>query len=576
MSSLRADLGYRPLKQEPDYDRRPSWRSVSSSSTDSSDSADSADSADEARYAAANSVSTRRVRLGLWLSLKSLVVFTSLVALSPYRLTIRRVYTCPDPYVARPDSLTVSRHRSEPFEIPSILPEFSMSIVHDTTVCNAFELTISRLDKEHCAFVEANERPSKDDMTTAFAKKYLGPDQFATQIDGAERIELDTPTEYLGNCEYLYRFRLSNGGPIWMNVTHNTRNYLALEEVDPKPDYRQITELLQMPLLREPVQLDLCDASCPTHLGPRLGFDVPPVFPSTSPLALAEKAHADLPSCHDAAVAGTLEGSYIPAPLYDLVYPAYPIPYSMMYNRTTSGQYEWVPQGCRWRHDGVRFSNRHETCWEKPHKAFLVGDSHSRALYDIVTNRFDGDGSIAIDSVKMDEKAYSRGGLSIDYHWDPFLESVFTCEEHGQYDSIATSVGTHQGAWRYPYTEQLVEELDLKLGNIADMARKCHGFPPLDRSDGAPDLQHFAANGAEKSTTKLPTLIYLNLPAQAQHHLWHDMRTGPRITYWNNRLRAVAERNGFTVIDVEGYTAPGAIDQRNADGIHCRNHRTDR
>lgn len=103
------------------------------------------------------------------------------------------------------------------------------------------------------------------------------------------------------------------------------------------------------------------------------------------------------------------------------------------------------------------------------------------------------------------------------------------------------------------------------------MARKCHGFPPLDRSDGASDSQRLAAvaDAAEKSTTKLPTLIYLNLPAQAQHHLWHDMRTGPRITYWNNRLRAVAERSGFTVIDIEGYTAPGAIDQRNADGIHC-------
>lgn len=137
-----------------------------------------------------------------------------------YRLALERQYTCPNPRLALPTSLLDPRHLSAPVPLPSTSPDFSLTLTYDTTVCNAFSLTISRTDKAHCAAVEASIEPSADPALSTWIKERLGPDSFIVQVDGAERRMDHTPTRYVGACEYAFEFRLANAGPVWVNATH--------------------------------------------------------------------------------------------------------------------------------------------------------------------------------------------------------------------------------------------------------------------------------------------------------------------------------------------------------------------
>ena len=119
-----------------------------------------------------------------------------------YRLALERQYTCPNPRLALPTSLLDPRHLSAPVPLPSTSPDFSLTLTYDTTVCNAFSLTISRTDKAHCAAVEASIEPSADPALSTWIKERLGPDSFIVQVDGAERRMDHTPTRYVGACEY--------------------------------------------------------------------------------------------------------------------------------------------------------------------------------------------------------------------------------------------------------------------------------------------------------------------------------------------------------------------------------------
>lgn len=135
------------------------------------------------------------------------------------QLALRPRYDCPSPLTPRSARATPLRRPSAPLVLPAALPEFSVSITYDTAVCNSFDVVISRLDKWRCAEVEADAAPTNHSAFLDFARTRLGPDTFHILIDGAERLAEEVPTEYLGSCEYLHRFRLNNAGRVWMNAS---------------------------------------------------------------------------------------------------------------------------------------------------------------------------------------------------------------------------------------------------------------------------------------------------------------------------------------------------------------------
>jgi len=128
-----------------------------------------------------------------------------------------RPYTCPNPFVPRPDAPSL-KSRSSALTLPTLSPSFALTLIHDLSTCNAFEVVISRTDIERCTRTEYEVEPSLDEELNQWIKSRLGPDTFAVQVEGAERQLLDVPSEYLANCSYAYRFNLVNAGKVWVTV----------------------------------------------------------------------------------------------------------------------------------------------------------------------------------------------------------------------------------------------------------------------------------------------------------------------------------------------------------------------
>ncbi|GAA6048682.1 hypothetical protein JCM3770_002018 [Rhodotorula araucariae] len=450
---------------------------------------------------------------------------------------LQREYTCPDPHLAVPSSLLSPRHISAPIALPSTSADFSVTLTYDTHVCNAFTLSISRLDKAHCAAVEAAITPSANVALSDWIRTNLGPDAFIIQVDGAERRMEDTPTRYAGACDYEFEFRMNNAGPVWVNVTHSNEDYHGFREVPVVPGTRERPPLLMRALVASPVELGICDARCPTHYAPRLGFSVPATVPPAE--------GASLPSCSERARAGTLSGSYIPTRAVDQLYPPFALPMSFYpsQTRTSTGYDAFVPAECAWDHAGLRFRD-HGACTRRERRVLFVGDSHARAVFDITAVRLEGAGQVASSSLKMNERNATIGGLFMEFFWDPFLLIPLTCELVEGFDAIVVSAGTHTAAFACPTTSDFVSVFAEKLAALPALLQRCSPSKPLAK------------------------LIFLTMPVQHQHLHDHDCRTGPRLSYWNRELTRVARREGWEVVDVEGYSRPNAVDQRIMDGIH--------
>ncbi|GAA5850491.1 hypothetical protein JCM9279_001434 [Rhodotorula babjevae] len=463
---------------------------------------------------------------------------------SSYRLALDRPYSCPDPRLPLPSSLLDPRHLSGPVALPSSSPDFSLSLTYDTTVCNAFSLTVSRTDKAHCAAVEAAIEPSADAGLSAWIKARLGPDSFIVQVDGAERRMQDSPTRYRGECEYEFEFRLANAGPVWVNVTHANQDFNAFREDNIVAGTRHRPELLMTSLTAVPLELDICAPTCAMHYAPRLGFSLPPTFPPSR-----SALEPTLPSCAARARAGTLRGSYLPTRPVDQLYPPFALPYSYYpstHSRTSSGYDAFVPAECAWAHAGLRFAD-HAPCVAREKKRVLfVGDSHARAAFDIVAVRLEGEGAVASTSVKLDVRNATVGRLFMEFLWDPFLVLPMTCELIDGFDAIVVSAGTHMAAFNCPTTSEFVSFFEARLAAIPALVEQC----------------------PSSATSTPPKLVLLNMPVQHQHLHDHDCRTGPRLAHWNGELSRVARREGWQVVDVEMYSRPNAIDQRIMDGIH--------
>lgn len=135
--------------------------------------------------------------------------------------------SCPDPFNERPEPALLQR-QSRSISVPTLSPAFTLSLAHDLSTCNSFELVFSRTDSTKCSHAEKHVHPSLDKDLNKWIKSRLGPDTISVQVEGAERQLLDVPSEYLGNCSYAYRFNLMNSGKAWVTAE-------LLHEVRPSP-----------------------------------------------------------------------------------------------------------------------------------------------------------------------------------------------------------------------------------------------------------------------------------------------------------------------------------------------------
>ncbi|GJN94336.1 hypothetical protein Rhopal_007410-T1 [Rhodotorula paludigena] len=460
----------------------------------------------------------------------------------------KRQQVCPDPRLPLPYSLENPHHRSKPLTLPSTSPDFSLSLVYDTAVCNAFELTIKRRDKARCESMERSLEPSKDPDLARWIKENLGPDGFNVQLDGAERRAEEVPTRYLGDCEYLYRFRLGNSGRLWMNVTQTFEDYEAFMEIEAPPGSRPKPALLMRPLVSTPLELNLCTDNCVPFVPPRLGTAPTELFglaPLSSSAAAKKQARlSSLPACSSLSSTRSPLGHYVPSSMHDLVYPSYHLP--SRHSRPSAGLYSFIPSACTRSHDGLRFRD-HSSCLEKEHSVFLIGDSHARAVFDIALHRLRGNDSITDRSMKVKNKSAHVGNLYLEFTWDQYLESTIDCDQMRKFDTIAVSTGSHQACFNCPPTSSHMEHLTAFLSSWPATLAKCH---------------------ERAARPKKPRLVLLNIPATHPQLHSLDCRTGPRIHYWNRRAEEAARENRWEVIDVEAYSKPGAIDVLLGDGIH--------
>lgn len=265
----------------------------------------------------------------------------------------------------------------------------------------------------------------------AFIREKLGPDSFNLQVEGAERVALEIPSDYKGDCRYLYRFRLNNAGKVWLNASWTYTDFEAFKEVDSPEGSRHKPDIFLQPLLAQPLELDLCADRCTPFVPSRLGSAsfTPPIVraPITSSLLSSTAFHfghssprrlssppnsphlsSSLPSCHT--LPRPLDGSYVPSPYLDLVHPPFPVPLDARFTRPTAGLYSFVPNGCEWKHAGRRFVD-HTSCITGQHNAFLIGDSHARAVFDVVKHRLEGNDDVATVSSKALSKSAHIGNL---------------------------------------------------------------------------------------------------------------------------------------------------------------------
>lgn len=129
--------------------------------------------------------------------------------------------TCPTPHAPPPPSLHDPLTLSPSVRIPSALPDFDIDLFHDTAVCNAFSVRITRTDPDACARAETPERadPSEDPETTRWIRQARGPYTFSLRTDGAERLNVEL-SNYEGSCAYRLDVRLRNAGPVSFELWH--------------------------------------------------------------------------------------------------------------------------------------------------------------------------------------------------------------------------------------------------------------------------------------------------------------------------------------------------------------------
>lgn len=366
------------------------------------------------------------------------------------------IFACPSPFTPLQPSQSPSTppsSSSSPYTaLSSRNPTFSLSISHDPSTCNSFTLRIRRNDEARCAHMESSVDPApEDEQTSKWIRENIGPDVFSVQVEGAERRMEDVPTVYSGGCQYEFSFRLRNAGLVWLSAEWlfevrlffvfsrsrrplarhgqltlgKLQDYEGFKEMEDMLYGRPTPKLLKYPLL-DPIELDLSSSStsCTPYSPPPLGASTDRLsFSGTQHSSSHDNIRSTLPDC--STVRSPLSGSYIPNSPYSLRNPAAMLPPSLQASNRLSpaGLLTWVPSSCTFSHAGQRFQD-HTPCKAKPHKALLIGDSHTRAVYDIIKWRMQGNNRIALDSVKELEKNSTAGELSLVRPLAPLVSGV--------------------------------------------------------------------------------------------------------------------------------------------------------
>jgi len=165
----------------------------------------------------------------------------------------------------------------------------------------------------------------------------------------------------------------------------NDQRYTAFSETN-----TSWPEMFFEPLC-DPIALHTCPSHCTTQLSaPLLPTQKINTFPPAPP-----PHSSSLPNCSGP---DPIRGSYIPAHPLDVIYPPEVLPQPN--DIPVMGRYGFVPEGCKWRHAGLRFDpSRHCTKKDKKMKMYITGDSHGRTLYDATRHRLEGNTNSLLESV---------------------------------------------------------------------------------------------------------------------------------------------------------------------------------
>lgn len=176
--------------------------------------------------------------------------------------------------------------------------------------------------------------------------------------------------------------------------------------------------LVREPLLRRPLELDLCPSRCAPHV---------PSPDLVSPLVIDESSFSSglmpegsseddgltpVPSCDSST---PMSGAYIPLSPYAMNHPGAsqpPAARSASLRRSSAGLYAYHRPACAMDHAGTRFAD-HAPCLASGHKALFLGDSHARVSYDVIKWRMEGHSEIALASPKELLKNTTIGNLGL-------------------------------------------------------------------------------------------------------------------------------------------------------------------
>lgn len=419
-------------------------------------------------------------------------------------------------------------------EIPSALDDFRVELCRSPRACDAFTLRISRTDPVACeAALRSNlQDPSEEEPWAAWMRDERGPDGFFLRVDGVQRLGTEHAV-HEGACSYRFDIALQNAGRVYLNAAHYFENYNAYNERN-----KSWAEVLDRPLFSKLVALDVCASGCPTYSAPKQNS-------SRDVFTLGDQPDSHhllddfLPPCTGD---DPIPGVYVPQHPLDALNA--PVPYFGVLKRPVYGRYRFVPEGCRFRHAGLRYGDP-SVCTRQAAKILVIGDSHGRIAYDAMVHRLSGKTEILLVSEKAHDKNDTVDALDLAFKWDPVLkDATASCAAFvtllDGIDVFAVSVGAH-----FQSTSKFITYLTTLLNMI-------------DECD---------------FSSKPPRLIFMTTPAMAPRRDEHprkfnDKRTSTRQGFLSAVSASLVRAHGWAVIDQFALTEAHTLELMAMDKAH--------
>ncbi|KZW02626.1 hypothetical protein EXIGLDRAFT_829154 [Exidia glandulosa HHB12029] len=401
--------------------------------------------------------------------------------------------------------------------VPSASSDFTIMACRQPDLCNAVDIVIKRTSAAHCAQVEEvmrNVPVSNDTEQTAFVRDHLGPDGFMIVVDGSERLARFQPDAYRGNCEYVFRLRFNNAGPVSLQIYWHYEDYFLFNE----NNLEWPIMATERTLLAEPLYVNICP-TCPTHVAPPSSINATILDPIPVPEAACSSTQP-------------VYGSYAPVSYLDAHWPGSfyePLP-------PNQNSYRFIPApSCEWKHAGTRYAD-HAPCYRTPQISVLfTGDSHMRVAFDGIVHRLAGNQYTMTESEKSGHKNASFPNRYIDFRWDPFGDGLLSsqCDEIAGFDIIGFEIGHHLHRFN---TSEYTEHLKTVIDHITSLASTCPSPSGRPRQ-----------------------LLYITPPAVAPREdafvrELKDRRTNLRISHWARIGLDLAAGRGWKTVDQYAYT----------------------